>query len=127
MPAVFQVLADRSGSRQYVYIDVLLLFQPLLTILLIDACQAAVSSPIVWVTFASSVVTDIYLIMIPLPSMPIPSIFLRYSRKSRSLGGASGDYKYSGAYLMLPNLQNIDQLGNADLAILQCFGERALN
>ncbi|TVY93242.1 hypothetical protein LAWI1_G002373 [Lachnellula willkommii] len=36
-----------------------------------NACQGAVSMPIVWVTFASSVVTDLYLIMIPLPSMPI--------------------------------------------------------
>ncbi|EOO02314.1 hypothetical protein UCRPA7_2195 [Phaeoacremonium minimum UCRPA7] len=34
-----------------------------------DLCQGAVSKAIVWVTFASSVVTDIYLIMIPLPML----------------------------------------------------------
>ncbi|KAH8790330.1 hypothetical protein F5882DRAFT_401308 [Hyaloscypha sp. PMI_1271] len=32
-------------------------------------CQGAVASPIVWVTFASSVVTDLYLIMVPLPML----------------------------------------------------------
>ncbi|TVY44868.1 hypothetical protein LOCC1_G006275 [Lachnellula occidentalis] len=34
-----------------------------------NACQAAVASPIVWITFASSVITDLYLIMIPLPML----------------------------------------------------------
>ncbi|TVY32617.1 hypothetical protein LSUB1_G007409 [Lachnellula subtilissima] len=34
-----------------------------------NACQGAVASPIVWVTFASSVITDLYLIMIPLPML----------------------------------------------------------
>ncbi|KAI1843998.1 hypothetical protein JX265_005820 [Neoarthrinium moseri] len=32
-------------------------------------CQGAIADPIVWVTFSSSVVTDIYLIMIPLPML----------------------------------------------------------
>lgn len=47
----------------------MLLLQPLLTVLLLDSCQGAVARPIVWVTFASSVVTDIYLIMVPLPML----------------------------------------------------------
>ncbi|RDW72818.1 hypothetical protein BP6252_06725 [Coleophoma cylindrospora] len=34
-----------------------------------NACQGAVARPIVWVTFASSVVTDLYLIMVPLPML----------------------------------------------------------
>ncbi|KUJ24546.1 uncharacterized protein LY89DRAFT_634695 [Mollisia scopiformis] len=34
-----------------------------------NACQGAVARPIVWVTFASSVITDIYLIMVPLPML----------------------------------------------------------
>ncbi|PMD63159.1 uncharacterized protein K444DRAFT_610027 [Hyaloscypha bicolor E] len=34
-----------------------------------NSCQGAVASPIVWVTFASSVVTDLYLIMVPLPML----------------------------------------------------------
>lgn len=34
-----------------------------------NACQGAVARPVVWVTFASSVVTDIYLIMVPLPML----------------------------------------------------------
>jgi hypothetical protein len=37
--------------------------------LLLDTCQAAVALPIVWVTFASSLVTDIYLIMVPIPML----------------------------------------------------------
>jgi hypothetical protein len=45
------------------------LLQPLLTALLLDSCQGAVASPVVWVTFASSVVTDLYLIMVPLPML----------------------------------------------------------
>ncbi|KAI1839636.1 hypothetical protein JX266_014151, partial [Neoarthrinium moseri] len=32
-----------------------------------NSCQGAIADPIVWVTFSSSVVTDIYLILIPLP------------------------------------------------------------
>lgn len=32
-------------------------------------CQGAVARPIVWVTFISSVLTDIYLIMIPIPML----------------------------------------------------------
>lgn len=35
----------------------------------VDVCQGAVSMPIVWVTFISSVLTDIYLIMIPIPML----------------------------------------------------------
>jgi hypothetical protein len=42
-----------------------ILLCPLLTP--IDVCQAAVSRPVVWSTFAANVTTDIYLIMIPLP------------------------------------------------------------
>ena len=34
-----------------------------------DSCQAAVGRPIVWVTFISSVITDLYLIMVPLPML----------------------------------------------------------
>ncbi|KAH8653048.1 hypothetical protein BGZ60DRAFT_386899 [Tricladium varicosporioides] len=34
-----------------------------------NACQGAVARPIVWVTFTSSVVTDVYLIMIPIPML----------------------------------------------------------
>lgn len=30
-------------------------------------CQAAISLPIIWITFASNIVTDIYLILIPIP------------------------------------------------------------
>ncbi|KAH6658339.1 hypothetical protein BKA67DRAFT_656537 [Truncatella angustata] len=32
-----------------------------------NACQAAISKPIIWTTFSSNVVTDLYLIAIPLP------------------------------------------------------------
>lgn len=32
-------------------------------------CQPALAPPIVWVTFVSSVLTDIYLILIPLPML----------------------------------------------------------
>ncbi|KAH8803018.1 hypothetical protein F5884DRAFT_824054 [Xylogone sp. PMI_703] len=32
-----------------------------------NACQAAISKPIIWVSFATNISTDIYLIMIPLP------------------------------------------------------------
>ncbi|KAA8641457.1 uncharacterized protein ATNIH1004_001922 [Aspergillus tanneri] len=41
----------------------------LLTSLLLDVCQPAVSKPIVWVSFAANVSTDIYLIFIPLPML----------------------------------------------------------
>ncbi|EFY97524.2 hypothetical protein MAA_07166 [Metarhizium robertsii ARSEF 23] len=34
-----------------------------------NACQAAVSRPIIWVSFAANVCTDIYLILIPLPML----------------------------------------------------------
>ncbi|RQM06198.1 hypothetical protein DH86_00003318 [Scytalidium sp. 3C] len=34
-----------------------------------NACQAAISKPIIWVSFAANVATDIYLIMIPLPML----------------------------------------------------------
>ncbi|OBT45221.1 hypothetical protein VE00_03603 [Pseudogymnoascus sp. WSF 3629] len=34
-----------------------------------NICQGAVARPIVWVTFISSVLTDIYLIMIPIPML----------------------------------------------------------
>jgi hypothetical protein len=34
-----------------------------------DVCQAAISRPIIWVSFASNVLTDIYLILIPLPML----------------------------------------------------------
>ncbi|KFY93173.1 hypothetical protein V500_03873 [Pseudogymnoascus sp. VKM F-4518 (FW-2643)] len=34
-----------------------------------NSCQGAVARPIVWVTFISSVLTDIYLIMIPIPML----------------------------------------------------------
>ena len=34
-----------------------------------DNCQAAISRPIVWVSFASNVSTDLYLISIPLPML----------------------------------------------------------
>ncbi|CAK7226373.1 hypothetical protein SBRCBS47491_006210 [Sporothrix bragantina] len=34
-----------------------------------NACQAAISLPVVWVTFVSSIIMDIYLIMIPLPML----------------------------------------------------------
>jgi hypothetical protein len=34
-----------------------------------DSCQGAVALPIVWVTFISSVLTDLYLIMVPLPML----------------------------------------------------------
>tara|TARA_R110002060_G_scaffold42562_5_gene54033 strand:+ start:477 stop:779 length:303 start_codon:yes stop_codon:yes gene_type:complete len=37
--------------------------------LLPDFCQGAVSKPIVWITFASSVVTDLYLLIIPIPML----------------------------------------------------------
>jgi hypothetical protein len=42
--------------------------QHLLTVF-VDICQGAVARPIVWVTFISSVLTDIYLIMIPIPML----------------------------------------------------------
>lgn len=41
----------------------------LLTVFFVDRCQGAVARPIVWVTFISSVLTDIYLIMIPIPML----------------------------------------------------------
>lgn len=41
----------------------------LLTLRRLDVCQGAVALPIVWVTFASSVITDLYLIMVPLPML----------------------------------------------------------
>ncbi|KAH3351039.1 hypothetical protein KXW44_005038 [Aspergillus fumigatus] len=34
-----------------------------------NACQAAVSDPIIWASFASNVSTDIYLILIPIPML----------------------------------------------------------
>ncbi|RFU29567.1 hypothetical protein B7463_g6786, partial [Scytalidium lignicola] len=34
-----------------------------------NACQAAISKPIIWVSFAANVTTDIYLILIPLPML----------------------------------------------------------
>ncbi|RHZ66748.1 uncharacterized protein CDV56_108480 [Aspergillus thermomutatus] len=34
-----------------------------------NVCQAAVSKPIIWATFASNVSTDIYLILIPIPML----------------------------------------------------------
>lgn len=34
-----------------------------------DACQAAVSRPIVWASFAANISTDIYLILIPIPML----------------------------------------------------------
>ncbi|KEZ42842.1 hypothetical protein SAPIO_CDS5268 [Scedosporium apiospermum] len=34
-----------------------------------NVCQAAISRPIIWVSFASNVLTDIYLILIPLPML----------------------------------------------------------
>ena len=40
---------------------------PLLTRKNTDSCQAAVSLPIVWASFAANVSTDIYLLLIPLP------------------------------------------------------------
>ncbi|KAK6812489.1 hypothetical protein RU639_011735 [Aspergillus parasiticus] len=35
--------------------------------LVIDICQAAISKPIVWVSFAANISTDLYLITIPIP------------------------------------------------------------
>lgn len=35
----------------------------------LDACQPAVSKPVVWVSFAANIITDIYLILIPLPML----------------------------------------------------------
>lgn len=40
-----------------------------LTIPLVDVCQAAISRPIIWASFASNVSTDIYLILIPIPML----------------------------------------------------------
>jgi hypothetical protein len=37
--------------------------------LLPDVCQAAVSKPVIWVSFAANVSTDMYLISIPLPML----------------------------------------------------------
>ncbi|EGE03729.1 hypothetical protein TEQG_02762 [Trichophyton equinum CBS 127.97] len=34
-----------------------------------NACQPAVSKPVVWVSFAANIITDIYLILIPLPML----------------------------------------------------------
>ncbi|KAE9374975.1 hypothetical protein N431DRAFT_406051 [Stipitochalara longipes BDJ] len=34
-----------------------------------NSCQGAIARPVVWVTFASSAVTDLYLIMVPLPML----------------------------------------------------------
>ncbi|RDL35323.1 uncharacterized protein BP5553_07254 [Venustampulla echinocandica] len=34
-----------------------------------NACQGAVTRPVIWVSFTSSIVTDIYLIMIPIPML----------------------------------------------------------
>ncbi|EPE02831.1 hypothetical protein F503_01572 [Ophiostoma piceae UAMH 11346] len=34
-----------------------------------NACQPAIAFPLVWITFASSVISDLYLIMIPLPML----------------------------------------------------------
>lgn len=53
-------MIDSQPSPQYL---TRLLFQPP------DACQAAVSRPIIWVSFAANVITDIYLILIPLPML----------------------------------------------------------
>lgn len=35
----------------------------------LDECQAAVSRPIVWITYAFNVATDLYLMSIPLPML----------------------------------------------------------
>jgi hypothetical protein len=60
----------RSIQTQEVGLEcVLLSLNPLLTCWPLDVCQGAVSLPIVWVTFASSVITDIYLILVPLPML----------------------------------------------------------
>jgi hypothetical protein len=34
-----------------------------------NACQAAVSKPILWVSFVSNVSTDVYLLLIPIPML----------------------------------------------------------
>ncbi|PKY07657.1 hypothetical protein P168DRAFT_295382 [Aspergillus campestris IBT 28561] len=41
-----------------------------------NACQAAVSKPVVWASFASNVSTDIYLILIPIPMLWISRLKL---------------------------------------------------
>ncbi|PLB35332.1 uncharacterized protein BDW47DRAFT_128265 [Aspergillus candidus] len=41
-----------------------------------NACQAAVSTPVVWASFASNVSTDIYLILIPIPMLWISRLKL---------------------------------------------------
>lgn len=38
-------------------------------LILPDVCQPAVSKPIVWVSFTANILTDIYLILIPLPML----------------------------------------------------------
>lgn len=35
----------------------------------LGSCQAAVSRPIIWTSFTTNLITDIYLIMIPLPML----------------------------------------------------------
>lgn len=44
-------------------------FVQILTILRLDTCQPAVSAQVVWVYFAFNVVTDTYLLSIPLPML----------------------------------------------------------
>lgn len=65
MPTASQILADQPRPWQEVLrlwtIDVRL------TRRFLDICQAAISKPIVWVSFAANVSTDLYLITIPIP------------------------------------------------------------
>lgn len=54
----------------------------------LDLCQAAISKPIIWVSFASNVATDIYLISIPLPMLWSSSLRLLKKIASTIILGA---------------------------------------
>ena len=62
---------NTGRSIQTLVVSTCLLRRPgnLLMVFFVDRCQGAVARPIVWVTFISSVLTDIYLIMIPIPML----------------------------------------------------------
>lgn len=59
----------RAVRFQHLFFLLFVSAKQLLTSMFPDHCQAAVSKPIVWSTFISSVITDIYLLIVPIPML----------------------------------------------------------
>lgn len=68
MQAIPQKLADQPRPRQSVF-RLILVSQYLLTMFSSDVCQPAIAKPVIAVTFAANLLTDPYLIFVPIPML----------------------------------------------------------